>query len=53
MSKQLENVMSKSKDPSEINNISKKEQDNNFEQILENKPVVAKKSKKMVKKFEF
>lgn len=53
MSKQLENVMSKPKDPSEINNISKKEQDNNFEQILENKPVVAKKSKKMVKKFEF
>ena len=52
MSKQLENVMSKPKDTSDIN-VTKKEQDNNFEQILENKPVVAKKSKKMVKKFEF
>ncbi len=50
LSKQLENVMGKA-NVSEINNVAEKERENNFEQLLENKPVVSKKSKK-IKKFE-
>ena len=48
--KQLENVMGKA-NVSEINYVDEKERENNFEQLLENKPVVSKKSKK-IKKFE-
>ena len=51
ISKQLENVMGNSNISTEINNVKKKEQENNFEQILDNKPVISKKSK-IIKKFE-
>jgi hypothetical protein len=51
MSKQLEDAMSKSNEPKETNNNNKREQENNFEQILDHKPVVSKKSKK-INKFE-
>ena len=51
MSKQLEDVMNKSHGPKEANNDNKREQENNFEQMLDHKPVVSKKSKK-INKFE-
>lgn len=47
LSKQLENVMGNQNVSTEINRDKIKTQENNFEQVLENKPVVSKKSKKI------
>ena len=47
LSKQLENVMGNQNVSTEINRDKIKAQENNFEQVLESKPVVSKKSKKI------
>ena len=56
MARRLENVIGKPSSESKYDNYDNTERRpeyNNFEEIIESKPVVARKTKKKLKKFEF